>query len=172
MLDILCRNKKTFAILLLSMALLSLVYYFTPFFNVMFLNKNKEQFFSLIETIISFSSITTAFLFFGVSFIPLISDDNKIMKVFRNKEKNYEEFIICAIQFLLVSTISISLYIFYLVELPIIIINILLGCMLAFLVSSIINMLFLFKDLLMDISKKIKKRLINKTTIDKAQMKY
>ncbi|HDT8481910.1 TPA: hypothetical protein REB19_002330, partial [Staphylococcus pseudintermedius] len=128
MLDILCRNKKTFAILLLSMALLSLVYYFTPFFNVMFLNKNKEQFFSLIETIISFSSITTAFLFFGVSFIPLISDDNKIMKVFRNKEKNYEEFIICAIQFLLVSTISISLYIFYLVELPIIIINILLGC--------------------------------------------
>ncbi|EGQ2710090.1 TPA: hypothetical protein I1462_001706 [Staphylococcus pseudintermedius] len=156
MLDILCRNKKTFAILLLSMALLSLVYYFTPFFNVMFLNKNKEQFFSLIETIISFSSITTAFLFFGVSFIPLISDDNKIMKVFRNKEKNYEEFIICAIQFLLVSTISISLYIFYLVELPIIIINILLGCMLAFLVSSIINMLFLFKDLLMDISKKIR----------------
>lgn len=138
------------------MALLSLVYYFTPFFNVMFLNKNKEQFFSLIETIISFSSITTAFLFFGVSFIPLISDDNKIMKVFRNKEKNYEEFIICAIQFLLVSTISISLYIFYLVELPIIIINILLGCMLAFLVSSIINMLFLFKDLLMDISKKIR----------------
>ncbi|WP_390524301.1 hypothetical protein, partial [Staphylococcus pseudintermedius] len=137
-------------------ALLSLVYYFTPFFNVMFLNKNKEQFFSLIETIISFSSITTAFLFFGVSFIPLISDDNKIMKVFRNKEKNYEEFIICAIQFLLVSTISISLYIFYLVELPIIIINILLGCMLAFLVSSIINMLFLFKDLLMDISKKIR----------------
>lgn len=122
----------------------------------MFLNKNKEQFFSLIETIISFSSITTAFLFFGVSFIPLISDDNKIMKVFRNKEKNYEEFIICAIQFLLVSTISISLYIFYLVELPIIIINILLGCMLAFLVSSIINMLFLFKDLLMDISKKIR----------------
>ncbi|PWZ90012.1 hypothetical protein DD931_09605, partial [Staphylococcus pseudintermedius] len=111
LLDILCRNKKTFAILLLSMALLSLVYYFTPFFNVMFLNKNKEQFFSLIETIISFSSITTAFLFFGVSFIPLISDDNKIMKVFRNKEKNYEEFIICAIQFLLVSTISISLYI-------------------------------------------------------------
>ncbi|AZB66544.1 TPA: hypothetical protein I1714_001969 [Staphylococcus pseudintermedius] len=156
LLDILCRNKKTFAILLLSMALLSLVYYFTPFFNVMFLNKNKEQFFSLIETIISFSSITTAFLFFGVSFIPLISDDNKIMKVFRNKEKNYEEFIICAIQFLLVSTISISLYIFYLVELPIIIINILLGCMLAFLVSSIINMLFLFKDLLMDISKKIR----------------
>ncbi|MDF0283874.1 hypothetical protein O5Y40_00320 [Staphylococcus pseudintermedius] len=156
MLDILCRNKKTFAILLLSMALLSLVYYFTPFFNVMFLNKNKEQFFSLIETIISFSSITTAFLFFGVSFIPLISDDNKIMKVFRNKEKNYEEFIICVIQFLLVSTISISLYIFYLVELPIIIINILLGCMLAFLVSSIINMLFLFKDLLMDISKKIR----------------
>ncbi|WMZ42751.1 hypothetical protein [Staphylococcus pseudintermedius] len=156
MLDILCRNKKTFAILLLSMALLSLVYYFTTFFNVMFLNKNKEQFFSLIETIISFSSITTAFLFFGVSFIPLISDDNKIMKVFRNKEKNYEEFIICAIQFLLVSTISISLYIFYLVELPIIIINILLGCMLAFLVSSIINMLFLFKDLLMDISKKIR----------------
>ncbi|UAR96622.2 hypothetical protein K9F10_09345 [Staphylococcus pseudintermedius] len=156
MLDILCRNKKTFAILSLSMALLSLVYYFTPFFNVMFLNKNKEQFFSLIETIISFSSITTAFLFFGVSFIPLISDDNKIMKVFRNKEKNYEEFIICAIQFLLVSTISISLYIFYLVELPIIIINILLGCMLAFLVSSIINMLFLFKDLLMDISKKIR----------------
>ncbi|EGQ3841160.1 hypothetical protein HB259_002459 [Staphylococcus pseudintermedius] len=110
----------------------------------------------MIETIISFSSITTAFLFFGVSFIPLISDDNKIMKVFRNKEKNYEEFIICAIQFLLVSTISISLYIFYLVELPIIIINILLGCMLAFLVSSIINMLFLFKDLLMDISKKIR----------------
>ncbi len=156
LLDILCRNKKTFAILLLSMALLSLVYYFTPFFNVMFLNKNKEQFFSLIETIISFSSITTAFLFFGVSFIPLISDDNKIMKVFRNKEKNYEEFIICAIQFLLVSTISISLYIFYLAELPIIIINILLGCMLAFLVSSIINMLFLFKDLLMDISKKIR----------------
>lgn len=156
LLDILCRNKKTFAISLLSMALLSLVYYFTPFFNVMFLNKNKEQFFSLIETIISFSSITTAFLFFGVSFIPLISDDNKIMKVFRNKEKNYEEFIICAIQFLLVSTISISLYIFYLVELPIIIINILLGCMLAFLVSSIINMLFLFKDLLMDISKKIR----------------
>lgn len=156
LLDILCRNKKTFAILSLSMALLSLVYYFTPFFNVMFLNKNKEQFFSLIETIISFSSITTAFLFFGVSFIPLISDDNKIMKVFRNKEKNYEEFIICAIQFLLVSTISISLYIFYLVELPIIIINILLGCMLAFLVSSIINMLFLFKDLLMDISKKIR----------------
>ncbi|MBM0377029.1 hypothetical protein EFT01_09690 [Staphylococcus pseudintermedius] len=156
LLDILCRNKKTFAILLLSMALLSLVYYFTTFFNVMFLNKNKEQFFSLIETIISFSSITTAFLFFGVSFIPLISDDNKIMKVFRNKEKNYEEFIICAIQFLLVSTISISLYIFYLVELPIIIINILLGCMLAFLVSSIINMLFLFKDLLMDISKKIR----------------
>lgn len=156
LLDILCRNKKTFAILLLSMALLSLVYYFTPFFNVMFLNKNKEQFFSLIETIISFSSITTAFLFFGVSFIPLISDDNKIMKVFRNKEKNYEEFIICVIQFLLVSTISISLYIFYLVELPIIIINILLGCMLAFLVSSIINMLFLFKDLLMDISKKIR----------------
>ncbi|GAB0348887.1 hypothetical protein JPSP56_22730 [Staphylococcus pseudintermedius] len=37
LLDILCRNKKTFAILLLSMALLSLVYYFTPFFNVMFL---------------------------------------------------------------------------------------------------------------------------------------
>ncbi len=110
-------------------------------------------FYTIIRTL---SSITTAFLFFGVSFIPLISDDNKIMKVFRNKEKNYEEFIICAIQFLLVSTISISLYIFYLVELPIIIINILLGCMLAFLVSSIINMLFLFKDLLMDISKKIR----------------
>ncbi len=60
LLDILCRNKKTFAILLLSMALLSLVYYFTPFFNVMFLNKNKEQFFSLIETIISFSSIKSS----------------------------------------------------------------------------------------------------------------
>lgn len=156
LLDILCRNKKTFAILMLSIALLSLVYYLTPFFNVILLNKNKEQFFSLIETIISFSSITTAFLFFGVSFIPLISDDNKIMKVFRNKEKNYEEFILCAIQFLLVSTISISLYIFYLANSPIIIINILLGCMLAFLVSSIINMLFLFKDLLMDISKKIR----------------
>ncbi|MEB7824236.1 hypothetical protein [Staphylococcus chromogenes] len=156
MLDILCRNKKTFTILMISMVLLSLVCYFTSFFNVMLLNKNKEQFFSLIETIISFSSITTAFLFFGVSFIPLISDDNKIMKVFRNKEKNYEEFIICAIQFLLVSTISISLYVFYLANSPKIIIIILLVCMVAFLVSAIINMLFLFNDLLMDISKKIK----------------
>ena len=154
LIDILCRNIKAFLILLCSIALAICISMFTSIFNVLLLEDNKQQFFSLIETIISFSSITTAFLFFGVSFIPLISDDNKIMKVFRNKEKNYEEFIVCAIQFLLVSTISIALYIFYLADLPFT--NCLLTTMLSFLISAIINMLILFYELLMDISKKIR----------------
>ncbi|WP_216652806.1 hypothetical protein, partial [Staphylococcus xylosus] len=121
--------------------------------DVLMSNKKYDEILTFTETIIAFSSITTAFLFFGVSFIPMISDDNKIMKVFRNNEKNYEEFIVCAIQFLMVSTISILFYLLYMVgSLGI---KILLYSMLALLFSSIINMTILFIDLLKDISKKI-----------------
>lgn len=153
MIDFLCRNYKVMLIIIISGAIIFCIDKFTRLFDVLTEEQKREQLFSLIETIVSFSSITTAFLFFGVSFIPLISDDNKIMKIFRNKEKNYEEFIVCAIQFLLVSTISILIYFIYIVDISNI--KYLLLVMITLLLSSIFNMLFLFYDLLHDISKKI-----------------
>lgn len=153
MIDILCRNKKVLIIIIVLAIFLSYIDYSTRLFDVLTEVQKREQLFSLIETIVSFSSITTAFLFFGVSFIPLISDDNKIMKIFRSKEKNYEEFIVCAIQFLLVSTISILIYLLYIVDISNI--KYLLLLMITLLLSSILNMILLFYDLLNDISKKI-----------------
>ncbi|MEB8091821.1 hypothetical protein [Mammaliicoccus lentus] len=153
MIDILCRNKKVLIIIIVLAIFLSYIDYSTRLFDVLTEVQKREQLFSLIETIVSFSSITTAFLFFGVSFIPLISDDNKIMKIFKSKEKNYEEFIVCAIQFLLVSTISILIYLLYIVDISNI--KYLLLLMITLLLSSILNMILLFYDLLNDISKKI-----------------
>lgn len=153
MIAFLCRNKKVMIIIIVLSVFIVYIDYSTKLFDVLTEIQKREQLFSLIETIVSFSSITTAFLFFGVSFIPLISDDNKIMKIFRNKEKNYEEFIVCAIQFLLVSTISILIYLLYIVDLSNI--KCLLLIMITLLLSSILNMILLFYDLLKDISKKI-----------------
>ncbi|PTK22730.1 hypothetical protein [Mammaliicoccus sciuri] len=153
MIAFLCRNKKVMIIIIVLSFFIVYIDYSTKLFDVLTEIQKREQLFSLIETIVSFSSITTAFLFFGVSFIPLISDDNKIMKIFRNKEKNYEEFIVCAIQFLLVSTISILIYLLYIVDLSNI--KCLLLIMITLLLSSILNMILLFYDLLKDISKKI-----------------
>ncbi|MBO3080383.1 hypothetical protein [Mammaliicoccus sciuri] len=153
MIAFLCRNKKVMIIIIVLSVFIVYIDYSTKLFDVLTEIQKREQLFSLIETIVSFSSITTAFLFFGVSFIPLISDDNKIMKIFRNKEKNYEEFIVCAIQFLLVSTISILIYLLYIVDISNI--KCLLLIMITLLLSSILNMILLFYDLLKDISKKI-----------------
>lgn len=154
MVDTIIRNKKVvFIIIICVLILFGLDYYFN-FFSKLITKDNKDELFSFIETVIAFSSITTAFLFFGVSFIPLISDDNKIMKVFRNKEKNYEEFIVCAIMFLLVSMISILIYILFLISVPFI--KWLFFLMFVLLGSSMVNMWILFYDLLKDISDKIK----------------
>lgn len=150
--DTLCRNKKSVVIFILVTILLLAISFLTPLLETLVSKDNREELFSFIETIVSFSSITTAFLFFGVSFIPMISEDNKIMKVFRNNEKNYEEFIVCAIQFLLVSTVAIIFYFCHILHF--IYEEILLFFMLSFLFSAIINMILLFFALLNDISKK------------------
>ncbi|MBO0928970.1 hypothetical protein J2P86_09530 [Staphylococcus sp. 30400_3112M30941] len=154
MIDALCRNKKSVVIFIIVIILLFGINCFTQLLETLVSKDNREELFSFLETIVSFSSITTAFLFFGVSFIPMISEDNKIMKVFKNNEKNYEEFIVCAIQFLLVSTVAIVFYFWHILHF--FCEQFLLFLMLSLLFSAIINMIILFFALLNDISKKIR----------------
>ncbi|NQD97451.1 hypothetical protein, partial [Staphylococcus xylosus] len=74
MIDTFLRNKRVAIILVIIIAFLVFIDYKTPFFDVLMSNKKYDEILTFTETIIAFSSITTAFLFFGVSFIPMISD--------------------------------------------------------------------------------------------------
>ncbi len=70
----------------------------------------QEKYTDFLETFISFSSLTTAFLFFSVTLIPLLNDKAKLFEKLDTEKKLIENIMINTEMFLLLSIYTLGLY--------------------------------------------------------------
>ncbi|MEB7408016.1 hypothetical protein FPV13_07785 [Mammaliicoccus sciuri] len=81
--------------------------------NQLIENKNYS---SYLESIISFSSFTTAFLFFSVSLIPVLNKGIKFFKEFDMEYRILEDILINSFMFLIVTLSTLVLYFLLLID--------------------------------------------------------
>lgn len=70
----------------------------------------QEKYTGFLETFISFSSLTTAFLFFSVTLIPLLNDKAKLFEKLDTEKKLIENIMLNTEMFLLLSIYTLGLY--------------------------------------------------------------
>ena len=76
----------------------------------------NENYSSYLESIISFSSFTTAFLFFSVSLIPVLNKGIKFFKEFDMEYRILEDILINSFMFLIVTLSTLVLYFLLLID--------------------------------------------------------
>lgn len=120
--------------------------------------QNKEQYSDFLETVISFSSLTTAFLFFSVTLIPLLNDRAKLFEKLDTEKKLIENIMLNTEMFLLLSIYTLVLYCFKLYDIEID--NIYFVIWYSIICASIFKLIRTFYFLTINIAKTIKSRLI------------
>lgn len=108
------RNKKTIVYFIIVFIILFVVQKIN-LINVNQLIEN-ENYSSYLESIISFSSFTTAFLFFSVSLIPVLNKGIKFFKEFDMEYRILEDILINSFMFLIVTLSTLVLYFLLLID--------------------------------------------------------
>lgn len=108
-----------------------------------------------VDAVLSFASLATAFLFFTVSFIPVMAEKSPLFKSLRTDVKMLERIMLDAFIFFLVSIIS--LFFVFSDLLNLFDETILYSSWLSLLITALYGMLSIFKELFSNISKEINK---------------
>ncbi|MGE0975337.1 hypothetical protein ACQE30_09940 [Staphylococcus cohnii] len=108
------RNRKIIVYFIIVFIIL-LVVQKINLINVNQLIENKD-YSSYLESIISFSSFTTAFLFFSVSLIPVLNKGIKFFKEFDMEYRILEDILINSFMFLIVTLSTLVLYFLLLID--------------------------------------------------------
>ncbi|MCJ0913173.1 hypothetical protein MTW86_01100 [Mammaliicoccus sciuri] len=108
------RNRKIIVYFIIVFIILFVVQKIN-LINVNQLIENKD-YSSYLESIISFSSFTTAFLFFSVSLIPVLNKGIKFFKEFDMEYRILEDILINSFMFLIVTLSTLVLYFLLLID--------------------------------------------------------
>lgn len=114
-----------------------------------------ETFNRAVDAVLSFASLATAFLFFTVSFIPVMAEKSPLFKSLKTDVKVLERIMLDSFLFFLTSIMSL---IFVLMDMFTIIgWQIIYTTWLALILASLYGMLHIFIELFKNINKEIKK---------------
>lgn len=148
----LSRNKDIVIIFVLA---LIICYFFFPLDPSKMEPVGLETFNRAVDAILSFASLATAFLFFTVSFIPVMAEKSPLFKSLKTDVKVLERIMLDSFLFFLTSIMSL---IFVLMDMFTILgWKIIYTVWLALIVASLFGMMDIFIELFKNINKEIKK---------------
>lgn len=145
------RNKDIFIIFAISLVVCFL---FFPINPTLMKKEELDLFNRAIDSVLSFASLATAFLFFTVSFIPVMAEKSPLFKNLKTDVKMLERIMLDSFLFFLTSILSLF---FIFSEIFFLFGNkYLYSIWLALIIVSLYGMIDIFKELFKNMNKEIK----------------
>lgn len=147
------RNKSTFFIFVLL--LIFQIFFLNGKIESTIKNYDTNQFLDFLSALVSYSSLTTAFLFFISTLIPLFNDKNDLYKIFKTDIKLLESIMLVTLLFMMSSIFSLLIFFFTVMKIDINIwfIHIWLNMNVTATISLIVVIINFLKDINNELSK-------------------
>ena len=110
---------------------------------------------NMMDSLLSFSSLATTFLFFAVTFIPVIGNNSSLFINLKTDQKFLEKILFLSFIFLIISVLCLIFIVGRFIDFNLIRCKLFFTMLFAMLAYSILGMLGIFFELILDPIKKI-----------------
>ncbi|RBT48406.1 hypothetical protein EB20_01354 [Enterococcus hirae] len=110
---------------------------------------------NMMDSLLSFSSLATTFLFFAVTFIPVIGNNSSLFINLKTDQKFLEKILFLSFIFLIISVLCLIFIVGRFIDFNLIRCKLFFTILFAMLAYSILGMLGIFFELILDPTKKI-----------------